>query len=228
MRRSPKQRAVTDLVCFSVLAACLSAISGCAETVPPFNPPREESWIRLGLDETKMIGPLRLYLKRDTENSASLYVKRNPKEPYHFLTKEIRSFAEIRRSNSHRFLLINAPCSPISRCVFVADIASYHSWIISRQAREDYRKSAHGPATRMYPLGVAFGPDETLVLLRMAPFAVPSVPENPDSPDSVESPPRLYVVEARDGTVIRSFDSDDVPETWAVRGPRPRDFIPGP
>lgn len=173
----------------------------------------EPQWVHLETDEKAMVGIYEVYLKHEVGATAGLYLKRTPKEPYWFITKEIRSSADILMSRSGQYLLINAPCSPIARCVFIADAEQFQprGWIISRQARAAYtkrsRETGDSPraSERVDPVGVAFSPDESKVLLRM-------IPADPST--GTEDAPWVFVVDVEGGEVLSEYRTEDLPSRW--------------
>jgi hypothetical protein len=172
------------------------------------------------------VGGYEVYLKQERDATTNLFIKRVPREPYFFITKEIRSAADILLSQSRQYLLINAPCSRIARCVFIADAYQTRGWVISQQARSAHKELAPDPGNaqpaseRLDPAGVAFSPDETKVLLKMVRA------EGPAGSDLTG--PWMFVVDVTDGRVLSEFRKEALPQRWwEVEEEEEKDYIGG-
>jgi hypothetical protein len=198
-------------VLFGVLVAFASCHPG---AVPPERAvPR---WIHLVDGDNITEGGFQFYLKKGEGSTLSLYFKKRPEEPYRFLTSEIRSFADVLVGSGNRYFLINAPCSPLARCVYSADADSGLTRLISGDAVRSYEKNAPAEngddsgkgARTILPVGEGFSPDFTQVLIRIGPNRW------------------AYVVSASDGSILKEYGTETVPEHWWQEpGPGPGGFF---
>lgn len=191
-------------------------LSVCGSCLPAGIPPGRDAsqWVHLEPGDRISSGGFELFLKKETGSNCTLYLKSTPGEPYLFLTSEIRMSADVLVSPHHRYLLINAPCSDVARCVYSTDARSGMTRMISGGVRRAYQEAASpnasgGPASGHYPVGAAFSPDETMALLRIGPDPPPVAGSIP-----IQSDRRSYVVKISDGSVLKEYRTESLPDHW--------------
>ena len=197
-----------------------------------------EHWIHLEPGDKKLLGGYELFLKKTDASLYRLYLRREKSEAYRFISGEIRLFADIRISPQQNYLLINAPCSSISWCVFVTDIKTGRSWVISGEANRVAKanrlpgKPRHPtqPSASISPLGDSFSPDETKVLLKMVRLDLPIPPKQngEGSTDPHEFKQQLIVVDTLNGKVLKEFQTENSPERWWSFESEPQDYLGNP
>ena len=222
---------IRDMFPILLIAVNLIMLSACYQERVKKNSPDEIKWVHLEAGEKKFFGSYEFYLKGGT--GYNLYVRISSQEPFKFISKEVRQFVDIGISPDQRLLLINAPCSVKTWCVFVASIPIGRSWIISGEAQRSFKKDAlssdsiqPGTAVIVYPMGESFSPDETRVLLKMALVMSPSDSkskrENLTELNTFE--PKYYVVDATSGNVLMEYRPGELAGDWWVweEDPTPR------
>lgn len=216
-----------------LFVANLIMLSACYQERVKKNPSDEIKWVHLESGEKKLLEGYEFYLKGGT--GYNLYVRRSSQEPFKFISKEARQFADIGISPDRKLLLINAPCSVKTWCVSVAGIPAGRSRIISGEAQRSFKKDVlssdsiqPGTAVSVYPIGDSFSPDKTRVLLKIYLVISPS-----DSKLKRENltvlknfKPKYYVVDTMSGNILKEYRSGELTGEWWLLGqdPVPRSY----